>query len=162
MAGVIKMVMAMRHGVLPKTLHVDEPSRNVDWSTGGVSLLVDEAPWEGGDGRRRRAGVSSFGISGTNAHVILRSPRWLSGSWGMLRVAGVLPFVVSGKSRSALCAQAGRLCEFVEGSPGVGVADVGLSLAGRAVFGRRAVVLAGWARGSGLRSLLCWLMGRVL
>jgi acyl transferase domain-containing protein len=169
-AGVIKMVMAMRHGVLPRTLHVDRPSSKVDWSSGAVSLLVEELPWETA-GEPRRAGVSSFGISGTNAHVILeeapplreidpggsaecdvdtahsedRAPS--DGEAGALAAKGddlgCTPWVLSGKSAAALRAQASLLLERVEGDPEVGVGDVGLSLAGRSVFGHRAVILGG-------------------
>ncbi len=143
-AGVIKMVMAMRHGVLPQTLHVDAPSSHVDWSMGGVSLLTQERPWEK-NGEPRRAGVSSFGISGTNAHVILEEPPRQDSSTPVVGTgllgAGVVPWVLSGKSKGALRAQAERLREFVAGDPGLGMMDVGSSLASRSVFGHRAVLL---------------------
>ena len=142
-AGVIKMVMAMRHGVLPRTLHAQEPSRQVDWSSGGVSLLVESQSWPR-NGEPRRAGISSFGISGTNAHTIVQEAPASDGESLDLVVEPVfgecVPWVVSGRGLDGLRGQAGRLREFLVGG-GFGVGDVGLSLAGRGVFADRAVVL---------------------
>ncbi|WP_033018688.1 ketoacyl-synthetase C-terminal extension domain-containing protein, partial [Streptomyces rimosus] len=153
-AGVVKMVMAMRHGVLPRTLHVDEPSTHVDWSAGAVELLTSEAEWPQGDGPRR-AGVSSFGISGTNAHVILEQPEPVTsdtepGDAGPddaeNRTAdsdAPVPVLLSGRSEPALRAQAARLLSRLDGEPGPRVTDVAYSLAtGRSAFQHRAVVLA--------------------
>ncbi len=149
-AGVIKMVMAMRHGVLPPTLHVDEPSRNVDWSAGAIALLLEQTQWES-NGQSRRAGVSSFGISGTNAHVILEQAPVAEtvelATGDSVLDGGVLPWLLSGKSALALRAQAQRLLEFVNDTPELEVADVGLALAARAVFEHRAVVLGGEREG---------------
>ncbi|MFE0679130.1 beta-ketoacyl synthase N-terminal-like domain-containing protein, partial [Streptomyces sp. NPDC058867] len=145
-AGVIKMVMAMRAGMLPRTLHVGEPSPHVDWDAGGVRLLAEEREWVA-NGHPRRAGVSSFGISGTNAHVILEEasdsgsePVVVSGARG-LSGSPVVPWLVSGRSAEALAAQAGRLAG-VSGAP----VDVGWQLAsGRAALEHRGVV---WGRES--------------
>jgi acyl transferase domain-containing protein len=156
MAGVIKTVMAMRHGVLPKTLHVDEPSPHVDWSSGAVELLTRTTPWPE-TGRPRRAAVSAFGISGTNAHVVLEAVgEELVGVAGGVGVGegsvgvvggvgvGVVPWVLSARGEGALRGQAGRVAARLEGvGVGAGV-DVAFSLAtARAAFERRAVVVAG-------------------
>ncbi|MEU0487303.1 beta-ketoacyl synthase N-terminal-like domain-containing protein, partial [Streptosporangium sp. NPDC006013] len=146
-AGVIKMVMALRHGVLPKTLHAVEPSSHVDWSAGAVELLTEAKGWPEAD-RPWRAGVSSFGISGTNAHVILeqgpQAPEAEPGAEDWAPAAGVVPWVVSGKTEGALRAQAGRLAAFTDTRGELGLADVGFSLAtSRSVFEHRAVVIGG-------------------
>ncbi|MFG3493365.1 SDR family NAD(P)-dependent oxidoreductase, partial [Streptomyces sp. NPDC047972] len=140
-AGVIKMVMAMRHGVLPKTLHVDEPTAEVDWSAGAVSLLREQEAWPRGE-RVRRAGVSSFGVSGTNAHVVVEEAPVPEGgeAVGGGEPLAVVPVVVSGRSAGAVAELAGRVRE-TAGSGGL--VDVGLSsVVSRSVFEHRSVVLA--------------------
>ncbi|MFF9061858.1 type I polyketide synthase [Streptomyces sp. NPDC014882] len=143
-AGVIKMVMAMRHGFLPKTLHADTPSRHVDWSSGAVELLRDGREWTRADGPRR-AGVSSFGVSGTNAHVILEEapPERPAGPGpGPAAAGGLVPWVVSGKNAAALERQAEKLRDFVAADPAADAAGIGRSLVtGRSRFDHRAVVL---------------------
>ncbi|WP_276525692.1 ketoacyl-synthetase C-terminal extension domain-containing protein, partial [Kitasatospora aureofaciens] len=146
-AGVMKMVLALQHGVLPRTLHVDEPSPHVDWSTGAVELLTEERDWPE-TGRPRRAGVSSFGISGTNAHVVLEQAPEAPGTTDtsappVARTPlSVTPWVFSGKSEAAVRAQAGRLVAHLAEHTGPEPIDVGLSLATtRAVMEHRAVVL---------------------
>ncbi|MFE6872413.1 SDR family NAD(P)-dependent oxidoreductase [Kitasatospora sp. NPDC057692] len=142
-AGVIKMVMALRHGLLPRTLHVDAPSSHVDWSAGAVELLTESVEWPE-TGRARRAAVSSFGISGTNAHVVLEEAGEASEAEVPVAaepVGGVVPWVLSARSGAALRGQAERLREWAVAHPGVDPVDVGRSLvAGRAVFEHRAVV----------------------
>ncbi|MEU9008000.1 beta-ketoacyl synthase N-terminal-like domain-containing protein, partial [Streptomyces sp. NPDC048551] len=143
--GVIKTVLALQHGVLPKTLHVDEPSPMVDWSAGAVELLTEEREWPQ-TGRPRRAGVSSLGVSGTNAHVIVEQapedePRPSVPDEGG-RTLPAVPWTLSGKSRAALRAQAERLAAHLARRPGARPADIGFSLTtGRATFEHRAVVL---------------------
>ncbi|MGW0606198.1 type I polyketide synthase [Streptomyces sp. NPDC002640] len=144
-AGVIKLVEAMRHGVLPATLHVDEPTPHVDWTAGAVELLTETRPWPESD-RPRRAGVSSFGVSGTNAHVIIEAaPQSEESRYETTELAtsGPVPWVVSGRTEQALRGQAASLLAHVEGTGGgATVGEIGFSLATtRAALGHRAVVL---------------------
>ncbi|MEV0408779.1 SDR family NAD(P)-dependent oxidoreductase [Actinoallomurus sp. NPDC050550] len=151
-AGVIKMVLAMRCGVVPASLHVDEPSRHVDWSSGAVELVTEAVEWPGTD-RPRRAGVSSFGFSGTNAHLILEQPP--EADEPALRddvLNGPVPWVISARGDAALRAQAAALAERI-GDTDLPVADVGWSLiATRSVFEHRAVVV-GQSREESLAAL---------
>nr|WP_062216196.1 type I polyketide synthase [Streptomyces sp. NBRC 109706] len=165
-AGVIKMVLAMRHGVLPQTLHVDEPTPHVDWSSGAVQLLTEARPWPETE-RLRRAAVSSFGVSGTNAHVVLEQaepepePVGTSGASGV-----VVPWVVSGRSAAGLRAQAGRLAQVLRADESVSVGGVASALVlSRSLFEHRGVVvgrergellsgLEGLARGEGIAGVV--------
>ncbi|MEU5838641.1 SDR family NAD(P)-dependent oxidoreductase [Streptomyces diacarni] len=140
-AGVIKMVMAMRHGVLPKSLHIDEPSPHVDWSTGEVELLTEAVPWPETE-RARRAGVSSFGISGTNAHVIVEQPT-AEGTVPQPEPMPVVPLLLSAHTDTALRAQADRVGAALAGTGQQDLASAGRTLAvGRAGLPHRAVVVA--------------------
>ncbi|MFJ9853252.1 beta-ketoacyl synthase N-terminal-like domain-containing protein [Streptomyces sp. NPDC101150] len=162
-AGVIKTVLALRHGILPRTLHVDAPSAKVDWSAGSVRLLTEARPWPRQSGRTRRAGVSSFGLTGTNAHVILEEAPGEEGEAEgpssevpeeTRRVSGTArnpepadatsaPWVLSARSWAALRAQARRLAEQVSADPGLRAQDVAHSLATTRTLHRyRAVVSA--------------------
>ncbi|WP_456243466.1 type I polyketide synthase [Streptomyces mesophilus] len=151
-AGLIKMIMAMEHGVLPKTLHVDRPSSHVDWSAGAVELLTEAREWGTQDGRPRRAGVSAFGVSGTNAHVVLEQApepepepeEELEPPYCGTDVAPWTPWVLSARSVPALRAQAAKLHDFATtaADQDLDLADVGWSLAaGRSALEHRAAVL---------------------
>ncbi|MFJ5105456.1 type I polyketide synthase, partial [Streptomyces sp. NPDC088554] len=140
-AGIIKTVLALQHGLLPKTLHVSEPTPEVDWSEGAVRLLTEAQEWSDAE-RPRRAGVSSFGISGTNAHVILeQAPAAVEAVSGSVAPV-VVPWVVSGRGAAGLRGQAERLRSYVTEHPELDPATVGRSLVGtRAVLEQRAVVV---------------------
>ncbi|MEU2372923.1 SDR family NAD(P)-dependent oxidoreductase, partial [Streptomyces pseudogriseolus] len=141
-AGVIKMVEALRHGVVPATLHVDEPSSQVDWSTGAVRLVAERQEWPSVD-RPRRAGVSSFGLSGTNAHIILEQAPQQESAYTQDADDALVPWLVSGRNERALRAQAGRLLATLDELPEPGVVDVAGALAhSRSSFEHRAVVVA--------------------
>ncbi|MFI6173881.1 SDR family NAD(P)-dependent oxidoreductase, partial [Nocardia sp. NPDC051052] len=138
-AGVLKMVMAMRHGILPRTLHAVEPSADIDWDSAAVRLLTDQRQWPDHD-RPRRAAVSSFGVSGTNAHVILEAPPVVDEQVTARPDPAAVPWVLSAKTSAALLDQARRLLAVADRDP----ADIGWSLATtRAVLDHRAVVVGG-------------------
>ncbi|PVZ08168.1 acyl transferase domain-containing protein [Actinomycetospora cinnamomea] len=158
--GVIKMVMAMRQGLLPRSLHADVPSPNVEWSLGAVRLLSEAVPWPHTPVRARRAGVSSFGISGTNAHVVLEeaplAEKEGAAELGVDATPKLSPWILSGRSEAALRSQAQRLAATVAADAGLATPDVGFSLATtRSTFGHRGVVLASDRAGfiSGLEAL---------
>ncbi|WP_228817987.1 type I polyketide synthase [Nocardia transvalensis] len=139
-AGIIKMVMALRHGTLPRTLHVDQPTPEVDWDAGKVALLTETQVWPD-HGRPRRAAVSSFGVSGTNAHVIIEQAPAIEPAAGDPRALPVVPWVLSARGPAALRDQAIRLADAVTEADST--LDVGWSLATtRAALEDRAVVLA--------------------
>ncbi|HEX7059369.1 MAG TPA: SDR family NAD(P)-dependent oxidoreductase, partial [Solirubrobacterales bacterium] len=145
-AGVIKMVEALRRERLPRSLHCVEPSPHVDWSAGAVELLHESVEWPAGE-RLRRAAVSSFGISGTNAHLILEEPPRADDApvadGDAPALAGALPFAVSAATADALGAQAGRLASFLDVRSEAGLADVATALATRrASLSHRAVAVA--------------------
>ncbi|WP_433262056.1 SDR family NAD(P)-dependent oxidoreductase [Actinosynnema sp. CS-041913] len=140
--GIIKVVQAMRHGVMPPTLHAEEASPHVDWSSGAVELLTEPREWPV-DGRPRRAAVSSFGISGTNAHVIIEQvpePAPTEPAPTDRVTPEVVPWVLSARDDEALRAQAAALHTHLAAHPETDPADVGLTLSRRALLDRRAVV----------------------
>ncbi|MGI5519991.1 SDR family NAD(P)-dependent oxidoreductase [Micromonospora sp. CA-259024] len=147
--SVIKTVMALRHGMLPRTLHVDQPTPHVDWSTGGVALLTEARPWPD-TGRPRRAGISAFGISGTNVHAVLeQAPAEPDAT--ATPSPGPVPWLLSARTADALRDRAEALIPFASGPAGA----VGRALAGRSAFEHRGVVVAADADGfrAGLAAL---------
>ncbi|MCI4065626.1 type I polyketide synthase [Micromonospora sp. R77] len=160
-AGVIKAVLAMRHGVMPRTLHVGEPTRHVDWSTGAVRLLTEDRAWPDGDAPRR-VGISSFGVSGTNAHVIVeQAPPAVPTPAAPARPAGAgwLPWTLSARTATALTAQVRHLLTALDDRTGTDAADVARTLAGRARHGHR-LVCWGTDADALRRQLTGWLAGR--
>ncbi len=181
-AGVIKLVMALRRGLLPRMLHLDEPTREVDWTEGAVALLGEPVPWPAGE-VPRRAGVSSFGISGTNAHAIIeeapvrpspsargssparralskRVPAAMAATEaerasGEASTGDPAPWVLSARGAAALSAQAAQLQQLLAGDAAPAAQNVAYTLAKRSALADRAVLL-GESRGAlldGLRAV---------
>ncbi|MBT2901428.1 type I polyketide synthase, partial [Streptomyces sp. McG3] len=150
-AGVIKMVLALRHGTLPRTLHAEEASPHVDWSAGEVALLSEAVPWDRED-RPRRAGVSSFGVSGTNAHIVIEEAEEAEEAPelpvsepnpGGMRPTEPLPILLSARDDATVADQASRLHDHLTAHPDLALRDVAHALAtSRAALEHRAVVLA--------------------
>ncbi|MET7683477.1 type I polyketide synthase [Streptomyces sp. NPDC005423] len=147
--GVIKTVMALRHGLMPRTLHVSEPSSHVDWNAGHVSLLTEAQPWPRAEDHRRTAAVSAFGLSGTNAHLILEEApdpeeNEESAAAPPQVASPVLPHLISARGTAALRGQAAKLAAFVRAHDQLPLPDLGHSLlTRRTAFDQRALVLAG-------------------
>ncbi|MEU3963189.1 SDR family NAD(P)-dependent oxidoreductase, partial [Streptomyces buecherae] len=142
MAGVIKMVQAMRHGRLPATLHVDEPTPRVAWNAGAVALLTEAREWPD-DGRTRRAAVSAFGVSGTNAHVILeQAAEPAPGPSAGGDAQGPVTVSLSARRGAALRAYAERLHAHLVAEPDLPVHAVAATLAARSRFDHRAEIVA--------------------
>jgi acyl transferase domain-containing protein len=141
-AGVIKMTMAIQHGLLPATLHVTEPTPHVDWSAGRVRLLTQAAPWPADRGPAV-AGISGFGVSGTNAHVLIGQPPEHDRVQPDRATAGPLLWVLSARTETALRSYATRLLDFAQNAADADLAAAATTLQRRARFARRAVVLAG-------------------
>ncbi|MYT18887.1 polyketide synthase, partial [Streptomyces sp. SID7760] len=146
--GVIKMIQALRHGLLPKTLYAEDPTPHVDWTAGNVRLLTEPVAWPAGE-RPRRAGISSFGLSGTNAHVIVEEAPAAgpveadpADPDADVRTLPLVPVAVSGRSPKALAEQAGRLHAHVTAHADLSLADLGFSAATtRTPHEHRAVVV---------------------
>ncbi|MER5967530.1 thioester reductase domain-containing protein [Streptomyces sp. NPDC002057] len=138
--GVIKMIQAIEHGVLPRTLHVESPTPMADWDSGAVELLTEARDWPATE-RARRAAVSAFGVSGTNAHVIIEQPPAEEPAPTGTDAPPVVPWPVSGRTPDALREQARRVLDHLTADAGLSPLDVGFSLAtGRAALDHRAVV----------------------
>ncbi|MFI5799466.1 SDR family NAD(P)-dependent oxidoreductase [Streptomyces sp. NPDC051677] len=143
MAALIKMVQALRHELLPRTLHIDRPTPHVDWSDGAVRLLTEAQPWPAGQ-RTRRAGISSFGISGTNSHVIIEEAPPEPDGTPPEPAAGPVVWMVSARTRAALQDQCARIAAAVSTGTvaGASAVEVATALAGRATrFTHRAALV---------------------